>query len=264
MKRIAASLAFASALTAAADRPPPALLEPNGPWVIEAQDALCMLTRSYGTDPAKVTIGLQPLFTTPTMEVFVITSDRSRDPAQGEATVAFAPSEITVRGSYLSSSIGGGRRLTRLTLPFGLLDQVESGAEMTLSAGQVTAKVRLVRARAGLAALDRCQHDLLRSWHVDESALAKDRAPIALQTSLPAWRYPTEAMRLNIQGRVIAALNVSAEGRATDCRVVVSVHQTLDKQTCAVAPLIRFQPGRDSEGRPAPSLYLLPVRWVLP
>lgn len=58
MIRMAALLALAGAQTGAVAPVPRPPLEPNGPWIVESSEGACILTRSYGPDDAKITVGL--------------------------------------------------------------------------------------------------------------------------------------------------------------------------------------------------------------
>ena len=76
--------------------------------------------------------------------------------------------------------------------------------------------------------------------------------------------YPAEALRQRVYGRVIALLNIDTSGAVEHCRIVSSAGQLLNEGTCKAPQRIRFKPALDKDGRPLPSTYVLPVRWVLP
>jgi protein TonB len=78
--------------------------------------------------------------------------------------------------------------------------------------------------------------------------------------------YPVDAIRANREGRTVAKLAVDGGGTPVGCVVVVtSGSRSLDAATCSIAlGKVRFSPARDGSGRPVPSSYTLPVRWVLP
>lgn len=254
-----------AALLAADTTPAAPPLEPNGPWVVEGSEGACILTRSYGPDSTKITVGLQPLFTTPKAEVIVLTHDPSTWQGKGDARVDLSSSESLV-GTYSSYPISKERRLTRLSVPSTLLDGVKASTAMTISARALSASVRLVRTGAAFAAFETCQHALFKAWQVDPAALAPERVPVGLnveETFTPDL-YPMEAQRKNVQGRVIAVVDVNANGSVAGCRVVAPVAPVLDRVTCARAKRLRFKLGKDAAGQAARSPYLLPIRWILP
>ncbi|WDA41751.1 energy transducer TonB [Erythrobacter sp. BLCC-B19] len=78
--------------------------------------------------------------------------------------------------------------------------------------------------------------------------------------------YPRASMREDEQGRVVVLVEVSAEGRATSCKVRQSSgFVRLDQATCA-AMLIRarFQPATDLIGQPQAATMAFPVNWKFP
>lgn len=264
LARAAKAIAAAALLIGAADAPSP-LLEPNGPWLIEAEDNLCLLTRSYGSDANKVTVGLQPLFTDDqTMDLIVLTHDASPGQKAGTAAVRFAPTGRTRQGEYFSVQLGDGRRFTRITLSGESMDDVRAAQEMSIRAKPASVRVHLVRTDAALTPFSRCQTDLLKFWGVDPAALAPERAPKPRNLSglFSPSAYPTEALNSNLSGRVVAVLQVDATGVVTACRVVSSAGPALNAGTCREANRLRFRPGTDPGGKPTPSIYVLPVRWM--
>jgi TonB family protein len=252
-------LAIAALLATAADKPP---LEPNGPWVVEAEEAMCLLTRAYGPD--KVLVGLQPLFNLPDMEVNVITRPGgSQRLGKGKLRFGEGPA---FTGGYLGVKLADGRRFTRPTVPAEAFAAVGQAGTMTIDAPPVRVTVAIVRPAAGLKAFARCQDDLLRSWGVDPAAMAPDHAarPIDPAKAFRPEDYPKEALQQALIGRVIAVLTVGADGAVTRCRVVASAGKLLDDATCARAQTVRFEPGTDAAGKPAASAYVMPVRWQVP
>ncbi|WP_425230065.1 energy transducer TonB [Sphingomonas sp.] len=254
----------AAALQIATPSPAVSMLEPNGPWVIEGSEGACILTRSYGPDAAKITVGVQPLFNTPRAEIVVLTRDGSTWSGSGDGSVRFGADLI--EGTFSSYPLDGHRRLTRFALPATVLDQIRAASTMTLTARGLSVAIRLVRTQAAFAGFEGCQRLLFRSWHVDPAQLAPDRTPMSINVE-NVFRpddYPEDAQRQSIQGRVITVLDIGTDGAVTGCRVVSAVVPSLDRVTCLRARHARFTPGKDAAGRPEPSIYVLPVRWVLP
>lgn len=66
--------------------------------------------------------------------------------------------------------------------------------------------------------------------------------------------YPRAARRARDEGRVRVHFTVATNGRATDCRVVMSSgHPELDTTTCRlIEGRYRFEPARDARGQPVP------------
>lgn len=81
----------------------------------------------------------------------------------------------------------------------------------------------------------------------------------------PEEYYPQSAKRENIQGRVVVALTIGANGRVTGCNVTTSSgNSDLDSTTCRLAMRNgRYNPAKDTEGNAVESSATLPVRWQL-
>lgn len=79
-----------------------------------------------------------------------------------------------------------------------------------------------------------------------------------------AIRYPEEAMKSNVQGRVIVSFVVNADGSLSDYEVRKGVSPELDAEALrAVKTLdVKWQPGM-SGGKPVSVVYVLPVAFKL-
>lgn len=78
--------------------------------------------------------------------------------------------------------------------------------------------------------------------------------------------YPPDAIRSARQGRMVAEVGVDSVGEVVSCNIKVSSGTaSLDSKTCELAfQRGVFNPATDRKGLPTGSVYLLPVRWVLP
>jgi len=78
--------------------------------------------------------------------------------------------------------------------------------------------------------------------------------------------YPPSALRNEERGRVTARFDVADDGTAESCRAEVSSGSVaLDSATCRIIlRRIRYDPARDSEGRPIRSSDAFSIAWTLP
>jgi protein TonB len=78
--------------------------------------------------------------------------------------------------------------------------------------------------------------------------------------------YPSSSLRLGEQGSVRFELAVAADGRVSDCRVLVSSGSPeLDAATCKrVIQRARFEPATDGTGGRVSGTYTGTIRWVIP
>ena len=82
----------------------------------------------------------------------------------------------------------------------------------------------------------------------------------ALQANLI---YPEDALRAEIEGRVIVQFIVDENGRAQDITVVKGIHASCDQEAIRVIGVAEFQPGRLND-RPIAVRMSLPVAFKLP
>lgn len=78
--------------------------------------------------------------------------------------------------------------------------------------------------------------------------------------------YPSSSLRLGEQGTVRFELAITADGRASDCRVLASSGSPeLDAATCKrVTQRARFEPATDGSGARVNGTYTGSIRWVIP
>lgn len=245
----------------------PTSLTPSGPWRVEAEDDLCLLSHGFGPADAKVTLGFQPLFTDRNMELLILAPDRTVDPHAGRATVTLLPSGRVVPAQYVSVQARDHlRRLTRLTVSSDVMGELARATVLTVTADRMAMSFQLPPSGNAVKAMDSCQHDLLVSWGVDPALVDQAHAPQPHDAA--RWfgpdAYPPEAYGAGVTGRVISVLQVDAGGSVRNCRVVSGAGDALNTATCASAMKIRFTPAHDDAGKAVGSIYVLPVRWVLP
>jgi len=76
-------------------------------------------------------------------------------------------------------------------------------------------------------------------------------------------KYPEDAMKKNIEGRVIASFVVDRDGNITEPRVVKSVYPSLDQEALRIVQAMpRWKPGKQS-GKTVRVKYTLPIIFKL-
>jgi TonB family protein len=95
---------------------------------------------------------------------------------------------------------------------------------------------------------------------------ASARARANLATLFSDGDYPAAAIRNHEQGPVAFSLSVGADGRATACSVTGSSGSAiLDSTTCRLLmERARFEPARDSTGKPTTDTVAGRIIWRLP
>lgn len=91
---------------------------------------------------------------------------------------------------------------------------------------------------------------------------ARTTTATLLENPLP--KYPAEALRRSIHGRVMLRVTVSVDGAVSDLEVAqTSGHHMFDAAALKAVQRWRFEPAR-RDGRPVMSTVLLPIRFLPP
>jgi TonB family protein len=100
---------------------------------------------------------------------------------------------------------------------------------------------------------------------------AAEKVPVAVPKSNPGqWvttdDYPPSALREDGEGVVRFALDIDPTGVPTACTVTQSSgRDDLDQATCQlIRERARFEPAKDSHGKPVAATYANSVRWAIP
>lgn len=99
------------------------------------------------------------------------------------------------------------------------------------------------------------------------SAAPSSPKPIGSPKSwITADDYPRDALRKVVGGSVNFTLQVSADGKVTDCIITESSgNQSLDDATCALMiARARFQPAQDENSQAIAGTYHSRVNWAIP
>ena len=137
---------------------------------------------------------------------------------------------------------------------------------LSIAAKPVVLRFAIVQPDKAKVALAGCVADLKKAWGIDPDLTARTAIPLQGNPAryFSTANYPSEASDRGIYGRVIVLLSVTEQGTVGACRILSSAGEALNAGTCKAAMRIRFKPARDKDGKPLPSTYTLPVRWVLP
>ena len=258
------SVLLALALTVEPTPPP---LAPVGPWIVRAEESMCLLERNYTVDGRRISLIFQPLLDLPNMEMFIVAADTNDKQYQGNFSAAVASVAMPYTGRYFSVVPPKAKaRLTRLTVQRRLLNELKDGDTLHVRAKPVDQSFTIVRPEKARAALQNCTNDLKKAWGINDDVASRAEIPPEGKPGhyFGPDAYPREAMQQGIYGRVIVLLNIDPTGAVSNCRIVSSAGKALNEGTCLAAKRIRFKPARDKDDKPLPSTYVLPVRWVLP
>lgn len=121
-----------------------------------------------------------------------------------------------------------------------------------------------------LPLLDACSADLLERWGYSKDIQRKIAAYPEPKKSWASYAspydYPASALSALAEGETHALIDVSPEGRASNCRVIrTSGNQEIDEATCMiVTKRARYDPARNYEGGAIAAPFYLTFRWEIP
>jgi hypothetical protein len=226
---------------------------------------MCLLGRTFGEGAGGALIAFQPMFTSSSIEILVMTADTRSGTQSGEVVVTHYPGGTQETGSYVSNG-SQKKRVTRITISRSVWDRLDQTEVIGIKTSWLNIRARLARFQTARAAFDECERSFLKEWGVDPASLDPERRPVPTKNParwFTASSYPVPAVRGGQAGRVVVVLNVDDTGRVSNCRVVATSWPQLNEATCGQSRNITFKPGVDKDGRATPSIYLLPVRWLM-
>ena len=247
----------------------PAVLQPTGTWRVEYSQNMCVLAHQFGTGKSQVTFALRPMPLGQWDDMVVISRSSKFSPDYGDGTVTLQPGSETIKDYYRSVTVTDGpSRVTTIQAQHDQMTDLANAAEVSFKAGKnVDVTIAPPNMKAALKALQICQDDLLRSWGLDPAmqATIATRATSDLARSVTSDDYPSDALLGDEEGKAAAVYVVGLDGKATDCRIVISSHSSsLDDATCLAIRRARFKPAIGLDGKPMVSTAASSIDWRLP
>lgn len=245
-------------------------LKPIKPWNIEYAAESCLLTRDFGDPAAPVTLGIRAIPTSG-YEIIVtspllglqtgITGDVRLDwgagREAGKARFEEWP-DVEHRRRIASFETARANFASTTDLP-SLLVALGKRAPVTFE---------MPGLKSGIAALEKCESDLLLQWKVDRAELARVATAAKLQTDLgqvySSDSVPNSVREHEVDGTSMILMTITTGGQVSECHVIRnSGLPSLDLQTCRLAVArLRYTPAIGRDGQPMASHVKLKVRWI--
>lgn len=247
--------------------PPPTLLTPSGKWAVEYAKDMCALNRSFGTGADQMVLAIKPAPNSDQARIMVLRKAPEDQIRRGTADVKFSDGSAPAY-AMASSGWANGMSLTAIDLPRSSLKPLMEGGTISIRFGRGLNHVFAPTGMAAaMAALGKCERDLLKGWGMSEAAQdAIVQLPtIKYQGLFNSNDYPTKLVDAGVQGSVGALLSVDANGSVSDCRVIEkSRSEVLDKATCSIfEKRAHYRPAIDKSGKPVPALTYFRVNWMI-
>lgn len=278
MKSIAMALSLMAAAAtpavtgaAAAQAPAAAPLAPSGKWVVDYDDAACILSRDFGTGPALTTIGFKPSPFGDNIEVVMITAGAGAPYRKGEAKLILEPSGRVVPSTVEIFRIKArDRMVATLTAQGDVAADLQTSSTVAIELGDGSRRsVAVTNITKAFGALQKCQVDLVKGWGIDPAEFDRIKTP-PTDASPALWisgiDYPGDALKNEAHGVSTIVWSVNTDGRVADCKVVKSSGTaSLDQAACrAVALRGRYKPALGMDGKPVVAHQMRNVVWHLP
>lgn len=252
---LASFLAFAAMQ---ADAPPQSV--PPGRWTIDYGRVSCTLARRIGGENSAILVLNAPFGTEPGEFALVDGGTGFDRRLDGDLLIGFGNGmRVGVRAKREQRN---GRAVVKLTpVPDNFLARMAAAGRIAVTRnGEELFAFAVPDARAGVDALTRCNDDLLGGWGIDVPARRALGQVARLRNTDWASRIMPQA-----DTYLVYVAQVSAQGRATDCRVVVSSRNPrMDQAVCTeIRNGSRYDPALDGAGRPVASQYVTRVRWIV-
>lgn len=268
----------AAMLMQTASGAPPAALPPSGKWVIEYEENMCVLSRTYGTGEAARLVAIKPVTFGDVADIVMVTDDRSTDYRLEKGRLVLQPGGAVIEGRVRSWRVPDQpKHVVALEVPRTSLPQIAAATGLAITADGTNVSIVQAGGTKALAALDACEKDLATSLEPDGRVIGDtvpELSPIAdpATASGPAAQwittddYPAEALRLRLDGTTDARWVIGIDGRVKKCIVTArSDHPGLDAVVCkALEKRGRYRPAQDANGRAIESKASRRVVWRLP
>ncbi len=284
---VALAFAFQSGLATAQQEP--VRLAPASNWNLDYSEDSCALRRLFGEEGQRVFLEMRQFGPSSELVTTISSADFDRRSRMNSFSIMFAPDDAPVDDispmGIESETFGEGALFTTSLLrhqqreladalirsqqiALAVTEERRDAREAEIEGMQVSGLFRqsvylqtgsLHPAMIGMRA---CIDELLGHWGIDADAHRTLLRPVQ-SVNQDQWarelinRYPTTQLMRGDQAYVRIRLNVSVEGRATECAVQSRFNdERFDELACELLmEHSRFEPALDGNGAPIPSFW---------
>lgn len=241
-------------------------------WIADWAEQRCSLVRETG-GPDAAAVMLRTVPGTGHAELWVLDPkwEGPQRPSIAQLEIAMDPTGARFAQSGYVVIFRGQPGIAITNLESGFIDGFAGATRIRVGAGGKTYGEYPVPGSAkAVAALRNCEAEVMRDWGLDPAVINSLRQSAEPDKPPVEWfsdaDYPSEAIKAQQSGTVLARYTVDVTGRVTECVIVDgSGHAALDRQTCAViVKRGRYKPAIAADGRPTRSMAAIRIRWLLP
>lgn len=266
-------------------------LSPNVNWILDYAEDSCALRRTFGAEGQIVFLELRQYSPGQSLQMLVTSADYSRRirrlaitfAPDSEADTDHDPAEVA-NGEWgtgflttVSLRTAGERELdsalsSEHSVDLAWSDEARNAREAEIAGIMISGAFREpIYLQTGslhpaMNAMRTCLDELLTHWGIDVEAHRNLLRPVR-PLDMDRWsrelitRYPHNLLRQGEQAYVRIRLNVTPEGRASDCNVQTRLNnEEFDTLACELMlEHARFEPALDRNGDPIASYWLTSV-----
>lgn len=244
-------------------------LQPITPWVLDGEKGECLLQRAYSAGKSSLTMALrQDPYGDEVALLLVGKDDLPLGMRSGHVTLG--PSGRSFKTNVLGDRLSDGRRANRISADGDVPPPPEiwNGVQtITVTIGHFSRSMATPKLDQAMKELTNCNRLLIQSWGLDPDErkhIEVDAKPLGdPQNWITSSDYPSSAVYAGLQGNTRILYAIGVDGRAADCRVVLSSgNKDLDASACRnIIASARFDPAQDSAGRAVASHRIGTINW---
>ncbi|QNA84931.1 hypothetical protein G4G27_13695 [Sphingomonas sp. So64.6b] len=246
-------------LLAQAATQPTAPLRPAGQWTVDYAAQACILTRDYVGPEGQLGLAIRSWPLSDGIDFAIIDRVHRRSLKTGSATLTFSSDKIPQTQNFTTSPSSKGGRVTLIIMGNQTLRSLAASAEVAVALGKASPIVMPLGGVAkGLAALKKCNDDLLVTWGIDPAeadliqthAVALPYVPSASERKNPYPKVPSDA-RLENEYQIVSLYLIGTNGKVNQCKIVSSGGSAdTDRSICKNVSAMRFTPAVGRDGKP--------------
>lgn len=245
-------------------------LAPTSKWNVDYGETACLLGRLYGTgkDETLVAFRMMPLGSS--LDLLIHTK-RGSTFRVGQAHIAIDGGDTDDSRYESFPTTKSASYMTRMPVDSALFAALPGDAVLRVQPDKTPGwAFAMPNARKAFEALAKCNDATLKRWGLDPAEREHIAVPPQSKHGEEAWigpnDYPPSALQAGAQGTTVILWAIGTDGRASDCRTVVtSGDGDMDKAAChAILQRGRYTPALDAAGKPMISHRTRKVNWILP
>lgn len=232
-------------------------LQPTGKWVLEGENNMCALLRTFGEGKSEVTLGIRPWPLGGHTDILLFVSGNHDGFGRDPESLMF-DTGTPIKTGYESYILAKKNvRLAIATYTENAIAPIEGAKEATIAFSKdAVFPMALPDMEPALKALANCNNLLRNSLGIDPAWQEKIKVSATPQENPQRWykegTYPGSPLMFGVQGMSRMLMTINPDGRVSQCVTFGSSgNAKLDEFACKGFLLNgRFNPARDQHGDP--------------